>query len=344
MKGTDDEAPAVTVSGLRKEYEAAEETVVAVDGVSFEIPQGEVVAILGPNGAGKTTIVKTILNLVTPTGGDVSVLGFDPQESPAAVYRRVSTVLEGARNCYWQLTLRDNLHFFAGVHGQGLGGTGVSFDRLVSSLELSDRVDDPIRDYSRGMKQKAAFATALVQDPDVLFLDEPTLGLDVSARETVRSFVDELAAEGRTIVVSSHNMEFVRAVCDRMIVIADGQIAADDDIESLIDEYAADAYEFTVTGELPEAARRDLREQFHAASFESVAAPNTPGDGGREQFEATVDDEAAFYDLIDRLETAGVTVADVDSFDGDLERTFIQTLETHDTEPSRTERPVEVDG
>lgn len=344
MTDTADEAPAVAVSGLRKEYEAAEETVVAVDGVSFEIPQGEVVAILGPNGAGKTTIVKSILNLVTPTAGEVSVLGDDPRESPETVYRRVSTVLEGARNCYWQLTLRDNLHFFAGVHGRGLDDDGVSFDRLVSSLELADRVDDPIRDYSRGMKQKAAFATALVQDPDVLFLDEPTLGLDVSARETVRSFVGELATEGRTIVVSSHNMEFVRAVCDRMIVIADGEIAADDDIESLIGEYAADAYELTVTGTLSEADRQTLRDRFDAESFESVAAPAAPGDEGRERFEATVADEAAFYDLIDALESAGVTVADVDSFDGDLERTFIQTLETHDTGSSATERPVEVDG
>lgn len=343
MTDTADEATAITVSELRKKYGTAEDAVVAVDGVSFEIQQGEVVAMLGPNGAGKTTIVKTILNLVTPTAGEVSVLGDDPRESPEQVYRRVSAVLEGARNCYWQLTLRDNLHFFAGVHGRRLDDDGVSFDRLVSSLELSDRVDDPIRDYSRGMKQKAAFATALVQDPDVLFLDEPTLGLDVSARETVRSFVGELASEGRTIVVSSHNMEFVRAVCDRMIVIADGQIAADDDIESLIGEYAADAYRITVSGTLSERVRRDLRGRFDAESFESVTAPTAPSDDGRERFEVTVSDEAAFYDLIGALESAGVTVADVESFDGDLERTFIQTLEAHDAESS-TERLAEVDG
>ena len=226
--------PAVAVRDLRKTY-GGDDGVVAVDGVSITVERGEVVGLLGPNGAGKTTTLKAALGLLMPTAGSCEVLGIDVHEDTARAYRHVGAMLEGARNVYWRLTPRENLGFFASLQGVDPRERRAEHEALLDSLGLLDRADDPVNDFSRGMKGKVALACTLARETPVVFLDEPTLGLDVEATRDLRRRIRRLAdEEGRTVLLSSHDMDTVQAVCDRAVVMNEGRVVADDSVEELV--------------------------------------------------------------------------------------------------------------
>jgi len=306
--------PVVEVDGLRKTYAGEEGPITAVEDVSFTIRQGEVVGLLGPNGAGKTTTIKSILGLVEPTDGRVSVNGTDPHRSPAEAYRHVSAVLEGARNVYWRLTVRENLRYFAGLQGIHPNGVRGEFDRLLSLVDLEAKADEEVRSLSRGMQQKACLACALVRDTPVVFLDEPTLGLDVEAARDLRGELRRLAEEeNRTIVLSSHDMDVTQDVCDRVVIINEGRVIAEDRIDALLELFSTQAYRVQLD--------RPLTRTERLAAFD----PEWTGD--RTAFEVTLPDSEAFYRLTDRLEAAGARVRDVDSIQPDLEEIFLSIVE-----------------
>lgn len=315
---TTDHSTAIDVSNIKKTYESDEGTVVAVDDVSFSVDHGNIIGLLGPNGAGKTTTIKMILNLIEPTEGTVSIMGTDPQAQSQAIYQEVSAVLEGARNCYWQLTLLDNLHFFAGLRGDSLESQRAEVERTLSLLNLADRANEPIRNFSRGMKQKAALACALVQDPSILFLDEPTLGLDVNAERKLRDILSGLANDDRTVIISSHNMDLVQDICSRAIIMMDGRVVTNDKIQNLVHIFDADQYHLTVTGKLTSTLQTRLKRQYRAQEFTET----TTG------FECDVllESERELYELMDQLREADLTVADIDSHNGNLEEAFVQAV------------------
>lgn len=308
-------APAVAVRGLRKTYGSGDDGVVAVDDASFTVERGEVVGLLGPNGAGKTTTLKAALGLLVPTEGRCEVFGTDVHEETAAAYRHVGAMLEGARNIYWRLTPRENLSFFASLQGIDPRTRREDHDRLLESLGLLDRADDAVNDFSRGMKGKVALAATLARETPVVFLDEPTLGLDVEATRDLRTRIRRLAEEeGRTVLLSSHDMDTVQAVCDRAVVMNEGRVVADDAVENLVGLFRTREYEVTVAGTL-EGARRTLESEFDADGF-----LETP-DGTR--FTATVP-EGRFYDLVDGLRDAEVEVVAVSTRETDLEEAFLR--------------------
>lgn len=315
-EGTDGTV-AIRVSDLTKVYGSGEDEVTAVDGVSVSIQKGSIIGLLGPNGAGKTTTIKMILNLIKPSSGEVRVNGIDPRSRTGELYQDVAAVLEGARNAYWQLTLRDNLHFFSGLKGFEYDEDRAA--EIISELGLSEKSGEPIRNFSRGMKQKAAFACALAQDPSILFLDEPTLGLDVEAAQNLRQIIKGLAEEERTVIISSHNMDLVQDVCDRAIIMADGGIIADDDIENLIHVFDTKRYQFSVSDTFETETRNELERQFHAHNFEE--------NDGTSEFEVLLDEDDDFYQLVDCLREAGVVVKNVDSLDEDLKEAFVKAID-----------------
>ncbi|MDW8141809.1 MAG: ABC transporter ATP-binding protein, partial [Candidatus Bipolaricaulota bacterium] len=159
---------------------------VAVDNVSFSVSKNEVVGLLGPNGAGKTTTIKSICTILRPTSGEIWVDGADAIRNPRAALERVTAVLEGNRNVYWRLTVRDNLEFFAGLQGQSLRSVRSYIDELIEMFNLKEKVHEQARALSRGMQQKLAVACALVKRTPILLLDEPTLGLDVETSYELR--------------------------------------------------------------------------------------------------------------------------------------------------------------
>jgi ABC-2 type transport system ATP-binding protein len=234
-RDADDATPAVAVDGLRKRFGSGRDAVTAVDGVSLEVERGSVVGLLGPNGAGKTTLIKSILGMLLPDEGEVRIMGIDVQESPREAYAHVDAMLEGARNDYWRLTVRENLRYFATIRGVDPASVADRHDRLLDRLNIAEKADEPVRNLSRGMKGKVSLASVLAGGADVVFLDEPTLGLDVESARVFQTEIRRLAAEtGLTVLLSSHDMGVVETVCDRVVIISDGRVVADDGVDALL--------------------------------------------------------------------------------------------------------------
>ncbi len=224
---------AIEVSHLRRTFKSAigvikrtTREIVAVDDVSFEIQEGELFGLLGPNGAGKTTTVKMLTTLLIPTAGSASVKGFDIVVQAEEVRKRIGFIFGGERGLYWRLSGIDNLRYFASLYSIDPDVTKKRIPYLLDMVGLNGRGDEKVQGYSRGMKQRLHVARTLLHDPDVLFLDEPTLGLDpVGARE-FRQVILNLQSERKTILLTTHYMFEADALCDRIAVINHGKIIA----------------------------------------------------------------------------------------------------------------------
>ncbi|HEY4146378.1 ATP-binding cassette domain-containing protein [Pinirhizobacter sp.] len=207
-------------------------TVKAVDGVSFTARDGQITGLLGPNGAGKTTTLRMLYTLMNPDQGQVLVDGVDAARDPLSV-RRALGVLPDARGLYKRLTARENIDYFARLHGVPEADLGRRRDALVKALEMDDIADRRTEGFSQGQRVKTAIARALIHDPRNVILDEPTNGLDVMATRAMRRFMFQLRDEGRCVLFSSHIMQEVGALCDRIVVIAKGRVVADETPDAL---------------------------------------------------------------------------------------------------------------
>jgi ABC-2 type transport system ATP-binding protein len=207
---------AIYVRGLKKSYGPVE----AVKGIDFEIKPGEVFGLLGPNGAGKTTTVEILEGLRPRTGGDVTVLDLDPDRQTMALKQRIGVCLQ-ATNLPDKITVREAMILFASFYDQTVDG-----DALLKRLQLWEKKDAYYQTLSGGQKQRLALAMALVNDPQLLFLDEPTTGLDPQVRLEIRDLIEELRAEKRTILMTTHYIEEAERLCDRVAIIDAGLIIA----------------------------------------------------------------------------------------------------------------------
>lgn len=210
---------AITFDGLTKRYGDGDDAVLAVDGLHLTVADGEVFGFLGPNGAGKTTTINVMLDFAKPTAGSTTVLGHDAQREPVAVRRRTGLLLEG-RGVYPRLTGREHVE-----HAVATKDADDDVDALLARVGLTDAADRPAGGYSRGMRQRLSLAVALVGDPDLLVMDEPSAGLDPNGTRMLREVVRESAADGTTVFFSSHVLEEVGAVADRVGILLDGQLA-----------------------------------------------------------------------------------------------------------------------
>ncbi len=200
--------------------------VVAVEDISFEIGRGELFGLLGPNGAGKTTTVKMLTTLLIPTGGTASVAGFDVVKQDNEVRKRIGFIFGGERGLYWRLSGIDNLRYFASLYHVDPEVSGERIPYLLELVGLKDRGNERVEGYSRGMKQRLHVARTLLHDPEILFLDEPTIGLDpVGARE-FRQMIRDLQSQNKTILLTTHYMFEADALCQRIAVINQGRIVA----------------------------------------------------------------------------------------------------------------------
>jgi sodium transport system ATP-binding protein len=228
----------------------------AVCGVSFTAQDGEITGVIGPNGAGKTTILRHIYTVLTPDSGTTLVDGFDARLDRRQVQRRIG-VLPDVRGLYPRLTAREHVRYFGALHGLYGAGLERRIDELVETLAMEDFVDRRTRGFSRGQQMKVALARALVHEPHNVLLDEPTNGLDVATSRAVRDLVRRFRAEGRCILLSSHIMQEVAALADRIVIVSAGRIALQGTPEELR----------RATGLV------DLEEIFMAATQGREAAP-----------------------------------------------------------------------
>ena len=198
----------------------------AVDGVSFTANDGQITGLLGPNGAGKTTSLRMLYTLMKPDSGQVLVDGIDANIDPQAVRRRLG-VLPDSRGLYKRLSSRENIRYFGRLHGLDDALIAQRTEALAKALEMGDIIDRRTEGFSQGQRVKTAIARALVHDPRNVILDEPTNGLDVMATRAMRRFLHQLRDEGRCVLFSSHIMQEVAALCDRIVIIARGQVVAE---------------------------------------------------------------------------------------------------------------------
>lgn len=201
----------------------------AVDRLNLTVGKGEVFGFLGPNGAGKTTTIAMLLGLVRPTKGQAIVLGHDVQREPAEALRRVGAMIE-APAFYPYLSGADNLRVLARAGGIPAERVG----QVLATVELSDRARDKVATYSQGMKQRLAIAAALLPDPELIMLDEPTNGLDPAGTVEIRNLIRELAAGGRTILLCSHLLYEVEQLCSRVAILKEGKLIAAGDVATLL--------------------------------------------------------------------------------------------------------------
>ena len=230
----------IEVAGLRRVYNSFIGTfrrktkeIIAVDNVSFSVQKGELFGLLGPNGAGKTTMVKMLTTLLVPTSGTARVLGHDVVQEADRVRRRIGFIFGGERGLYFRLSGVDNMRYFASLYHMEPEVAKKRIPYLLELVGLADRGQERVEGYSRGMKQRLHIARTLLHDPEVLFLDEPTIGLDpVGARE-LRGMIRNLQTEGKTILLTTHYMHEADFLCQRIAVINKGQIIASGSPEQL---------------------------------------------------------------------------------------------------------------
>ena len=215
----------IEVQDLHKSFKAKTGVVKAVQGVSFTARDGEITGLLGPNGAGKTTTLRMLYTLMSPESGSVKVDGLDSVKDAEAVRRQLG-VLPDARGVYKRLTARENIAYFGRLHGMSEADIARRTKELSLALGMDDVLDRQTEGFSQGQRTKTAIARALVHDPRNVILDEPTNGLDVMTTRGLRDFLRQLRSEGRCVIFSSHIMQEVAALCDRIVVIAQGKVMA----------------------------------------------------------------------------------------------------------------------
>ncbi|MBD3400758.1 MAG: ATP-binding cassette domain-containing protein [Candidatus Coatesbacteria bacterium] len=213
--------PAITTSGLTKSFGETR----AVDELELEVSRGEVLGLLGPNGAGKTTTVRLLAGMISPSEGAAVVLGFDPAAEPERLHERMGLLTE-APGFYERLTARQNLGYFARFY-EGVA-VDERVDKYLELLELDERAEDRVGEFSKGMKQRLALARALLHEPELLFLDEPTAALDPEAARDVRRLIEKLRGEGRTILLCTHNLDEAERLCDRIALFNTRLVTVDE--------------------------------------------------------------------------------------------------------------------
>ncbi|MFW5884259.1 MAG: ATP-binding cassette domain-containing protein [Spirochaetota bacterium] len=225
---------ALEVSDLRKEFTAKtgplfrrkREVVSAVDGVDFALEQGEIFSLLGPNGAGKTTCIKMLATLLIPTSGSARVFGHDVVADEARVRRMMTAVLPGERTLFWKLTVRENLRYFGSLYGLSRSYTDARIAELTGYFGVEEKLSTLVEKLSTGQRQKVVLCRALLPDPSLILLDEPTLGLDPNAARQLRALIRGIRNEGKTVLLTTHYMYEADELSDRIAIINKGRIVA----------------------------------------------------------------------------------------------------------------------
>lgn len=230
----------IQVHNLKRSYETNEgifrrkkKTVEALQGITFSVREGEILGLLGPNGAGKTTTIKILTTMLTPTSGEVRILGLDPVKEFKKLRSQINFILGGERNLYWRLSAYDNLAYFADLYKVPRQVQKSRIPQLLELVGLTDAAHRRVETFSKGMKQKLQIARGLLNEPKILFLDEPTIGLDPMSARQLRDILHELKKQGTTILLTTHYMLEADELCDRIAFINNGLISIEGTPEEL---------------------------------------------------------------------------------------------------------------
>lgn len=312
-------APALSVSSLSKTYRTGflrRSGVQALDGVSLAVEEGAIFGLLGPNGAGKTTLVKTLLGLVHPTGGTARLFG-QPAGTPAA-RQRIGFVPENHRFPGF-FTATQTLHAYGRLADVPRAARAERIPALLDRLDLDGRGDSKVKTFSKGMLQRLGLAQALLNEPDLLFLDEPTGGVDPVGRRAIRDIVVELRDEGKTIFLNSHLLSEVEKVCSQIAILRDGSLVRQGRVETLT---AVERVYDLVATPLPEALREAPDLPLSPAPSGSAPAPDLA------QYRVRAEDRATLNAVLDRLRGADVQIESITPLRQSLEDYFIDVVDS----------------
>lgn len=236
----------IDICDLNKSYSTRTKTTHALKNVSFSVDHGEILCILGHNGAGKTTLIKSICGLLKPDSGDVLIDGVSAVKDTAYAHRKCGTVLEGSRNIYYYLTAHENLQYFGILNGLNQKQIQTDAERYLQLFDLKAFRDVPASSFSRGMQQKLAITVALMKRPEILLLDEPTLGLDILSSESVIQLLKDLAQERKlSILITTHDIHLIEQLNCRLIFMNHGKISCDSSLAQLKQEAKNTRYRVT---------------------------------------------------------------------------------------------------
>lgn len=312
----------IRIQSLEKTYAGrkGEPPVKAVDGISFSVPEGELLGLLGPNGAGKTTTVKMLCGLIRPDSGQIFINGKEMTRRRIPALAELSAVLEGNRNIYWRLTAKENLEFFAALKGHSPAKVRLEIDQYLERFSLTDKANVEARKLSRGMQQKLAIAVALVSQSKVLLLDEPTLGLDVQASYEIRQLLKEIVRDqGKTVILTTHDMNVVQDTCERVIIVNEGRVVTDDSVHNLLDLFKVKVYRIVVQGELsPE------QSEAFMSMEEVVIEEESPE---RTAMSVRLEDAQMLYTILGILGSNNSVIESIDQEQNNLERVFLEIVE-----------------
>ena len=264
----------IQVQNVKRNYKIKEgkwkkvkREVQAVKGISFDVKEGEIFGIFGPNGAGKTTTIKMLTTMLIPTSGDINILGLNPENQHKALRPHINFILGGERNLYWRLSAYDNLAYFADLYKIPRDIQKERIPQLLKLVELEEAADRKVDTFSKGMKQRLQIARGLLNNPKILFLDEPSIGLDPVSARKLRQILKELNAQGTTIVLTTHYMYEADELCDRIAFIDKGEIIAIDTPENL---KASTSMLSVVECQLTDCTREYCLQQIKKANFSNV--------------------------------------------------------------------------
>ena len=320
--------PLVEAKGLVKVFTVREgglfsrrkRVIRAVDGVSFEVGKGEIFGLLGPNGAGKTTTIKMLVTLLVPDGGDAYVNGFSVLKEPHKVRESIGVTLSVERGFYWKLTGRENLLYFAGLYHIPRREAEERIDYLLELVDLKEAADRLVETYSLGMKARLAFARALLNDAPVIFLDEPTLGLDPRSARSIRRVILELKKEGKAVFLTTHYMHEAEMLCDKIALINRGKIVAmgsPDELKSMLKK------ERVIEVEVSKFISDLLRELESYDFIEKIAVSSIEAEKQKFRITLREGDSKAVREILEAFYEYGVGVDYVRIVEPSLEDVFI---------------------
>ncbi|HUK51375.1 MAG TPA: ABC transporter ATP-binding protein [Terriglobales bacterium] len=308
----------VQVTQLARRFQSKSGTVVALDSVDLEVNEGEVFGLLGPNGAGKTTLIRILSTLLLPTSGRATILGYDVAKEPDKIRPIINMASGAERAGYEFISARGNLWFFSQLYGTPTEEFKQRVDSLSSKLELEKYIDKKVYELSTGYRQRMTIARAFINDPKVVFMDEPTIALDVMTARRIREFLAHEAKEGkRTIFLATHNMAETEAICNRVAIIDKGRILVCETPDVLKRQYGRPAYVMELRPSPPS------MDPFTSVPHVKGVTSTLDEERGVATVKVVVEDDDAIDNITRKLETSGIKLLSSRRQEPTLEEVFV---------------------